>query len=193
MRPWSRCAVWVAVALGGGVALGLPLRARALDRKVRVQLHNLASAPVEIRDVKVDVSQVFAAPSQRSMEDDARWSRVSYANRKGQLPSKMLLTAEATLINRSPHTIEVVALTMMPMDAFNQAVDAPGRQQYAIHQIEEVLVRGASSRVRWEQPLPSADVFAVALVATAARFSDGSVWMAPREMVQEIFFSPSDR
>lgn len=181
------------IALLACMAIGAP-PAVAADRKVRAAIHNVASSPVELREAMVELIEVFASPTQRSTtEEAARWSRVEYANRKGLLPSKLILRTEAVVINRSPHTIEAVALTAMPLNAFHQTLEMPGQPQYAIHQVEESLARGASRRVTWEQPVVSTDVYAVLLMATAARFADSSVWMAPRQIIQDLFFPSSRR
>ena len=37
-------------------------------------------------------------------------------------------------------------------------------------------------------PVASKDVYEVTLVVTAVRFVDNSVWMAPRQIVQDLFF-----
>ena len=176
------------LVLLAGVSGRVP-SALAVDRKVRAEVHNVASSPVEVREATVELVEVFATPTQRSTtEETAHWSRVEYANRKGLVPSKLMLRAEAVILNRSTHTIDVVALTAMPMNAFNQALEMPNHQQYAIHQVEGSLARGDSRRVTWEQPVASKDVYEVMLVATAVRFADNSVWMAPRQVVQDLFF-----
>ena len=179
------------IVLLAGVVSGAS-SAVAADHKVLAEVHNIASSPVDVRQATIEMVEVFATPTQRSTaEAEARWSRVEYANRKGLLPSKLILRIDATIFNRSTYTIEAIALTAMPMNAFNQALEVPNHPQYDIHQIEGSLVRGVSRRVMWEQPAVSKDVRAVMLVATAVRFADSSVWMAPRQIIQDLFF-PSD-
>ncbi|MDP3703787.1 MAG: hypothetical protein Q8R78_05310 [Candidatus Omnitrophota bacterium] len=166
----------------------------ALEREVKVELHHAPSTPVDIKESQVRLVEVFASPVQGALlEDPTAWTSVEYANRRGRTPSKLLLKGDTVLLNRSPHTIEVIALTVMPMDAFRQGFESIGQGPYKIHQVEEWLPSRTSKRVSWEQICGSADVYSVAILVTAVRFSDGSVWTAPREAVQSIFFPSPKR
>ena len=166
----------------------------ALERQIQVELHHVPTTPVDIKEAKVRLVEVFASPVQGSVLDDATtWSAVEYANRKGRSPSKLLVKGEALIFNRSPHTIEVLAVTVMPMDAFRHTFESIGQGPYKIHQVAEWLPSRTSKRITWEQTVGSPDVYLVAILVTAVRFSDGGVWTAPQDYVQGIFFPSPQR
>ena len=161
----------------------------ALQRTIKTKTHNYPNAPVEIRHSQVTLAQAFSAPTPTgSPATGARHSRVRYANRDGLTASGYLLTGQTTCVNRSTQAVEAFALTVVAFDAFHQPVQLPGqREAFAVQQIVEPLARGGTAQVGWEQPVGSADIYEVAVVATRVRFADGSVWFAPGEDLIDIF------
>lgn len=164
-----------------------PSPAVALQRSVKAAIKQFSSTPVDVQDTKIRLQETFSSPTQSAAEEGGE-TRVRYANRKQA--SQLVLTGEGLLVNRSPQRIEAVAVTTMPLDAFGDALDAAQGQQgvYKLHRITEAIPKGGAVRFAWEQPVTSEDVYEVAVAVTAVRFSDGSVWLAPKDKLTETFF-----
>ena len=161
----------------------------ALQRPLRSKVHNYADAPVVVKQSKVTLIETFATPTQlRAANTKARTSRVRYANRAGLLPSTYAIKGEVFCQNQASRTVEALALTIVALDAFHQAITPPGRvKSYSIQQVVETLPRRSSRRITWQVPAGSPEVYEVAVIITGVRFSDGSVWHAPAEEIIDIF------
>lgn len=185
-RLWWRLGTRLAAA--GLCSLLAAPGAGALQRTLRSKAHNYANTPVKVTQSKVTLLDVFPTPTQSGVPDAGK-SRVRYANRAGLLPRSYRLRGELSCVNESAQAIEAVKLTVVILDAFHQAVAVPGqRSAYAVEQIVEPIPRGGAKRLLWERDVgTTAEVYEVAVVVTAVRFSDGSVWIAPDEELVELF------
>jgi hypothetical protein len=176
-----------AAAAGLCVLLAVP-EASALQRVLRSKAHNYPNAPVRVAQSKVTLLDVFPTPTQAGVPDAGK-SRVRYANKAGLLPRSYRLRGELSCANESGQTVEAIKVTVVVLDAFHQAVMVPGqRSAYLVEQIVEAIPRGAAKRLQWEQDVGgTSEVYEVAVVVTAVRFADGSVWTAPDEELIEFF------
>ncbi len=172
------------------LSLGVSPPGWALQKAVKSAVTQSPTSPVEIQRSQVTLTEVFASPTQipgEPLQDGG----VRYLNRKGQQWSQLKLEGSLILRNRSPQRVEAVAVTTMPLDAFHKPLDPQGvggQGPYQLHRITEPLARGGTLQFEWEQPVGSDEVYEVAVVVTAVRFMDGSIWTAPREQLTETFF-----
>lgn len=175
------------VVLAVAALLAWSQPAAALQRSVKAAVKAFASTPVEIQRPQVRLLETFVAPTQVPGDVGAD-TRVRYANRK-QTP-QFVLTGEGTFVNRSPQRIEAIALTTMPRDAFGESLGTGQGEQgvYKLHRFTEPIVKGGTLSFTWEQPVASDDIYEVALAVTAVRFDDGTIWLAPKDKVSEVFF-----
>jgi hypothetical protein len=184
-RRWLRRAGWLAAVCGLSAAVSLS--AWALQRMLKSKAHNYASTPVALRQSKVTLVEVFAAPTVAGIPDAGK-SRVRYANRAGLTPPNYRLKGEVLCVNESPQAVEALKLTVIALDAFHQPIAIPGQgSPYSVEQVVGTIPRSGSRQVSWDRTIGSADVYEVAVVVTAVRFADGSVWMAPDEELIETF------
>lgn len=185
IRIWGRVALRVAAVFWLGAFLTTSLW--AFQRPLTTKSHNYPDAPMAIRQSWVELTETFATPTLAGASNSkARGSRIRYANRAGQLPSRYELHGQVLCQNQTRQTIEVFALTIVPMNAFHQPVRPSGQAQpYATQQVVESLPQGMVKRIPWELMVNSPDIYEVAVVVTQVRFSDGSVWKAPQEELIE--------
>lgn len=183
---WSTTAALLSVL----VCASLWSAQRVLKSKVR----NYPNAPVVLKESKVRIVEVFGTPTQPLTPGAIpgariRGSRVRYANRAGLLPSTYVLEGEVSCRNQSRQTVEALEVAIVPLDAFHQPIPPQHRATpYIVQQMATSLPSGAFQWVTFEQlPLSSPDVYEVAVVITRVRFADGSVWMAPKEELIDIF------
>jgi hypothetical protein len=150
-------------------------------------------APVFLKQLKITLVEVYGTPTQIPIPGTRiQQSRVRYANRAGIWPSSYLLQCEVWCHNSSKKRVEALALTVIPLDAFNQTIESSvGRGGHYIQRVVESLPTGSSTRVTWEQPVTSSDpdIFEVAILVTAVRFDDGNVWTAPQDEVAKLLFA----
>jgi len=83
--------------------------------------------------------------------------------------------------------VEALELSLVVLDAFHEAVQPGLGQQAPVHREVVSLPAGASTHLTWEQPWGGTEAYEVAVVITAVRFADGSVWRAPKEELVDIF------
>ena len=162
--------------------------AESLQRKLTANPQNLPSTPVKITESVTTLTEVFGSVTQPLLPGQpVKGTQVRYLNRKGQQPSSLMLTVEVTILNQSTQRVDALSLAVLPMDAFGRPVSEVDPSRYSLHQIKEVLPRGTTQRVTWEEATDSADVSEVGLAVAAVLFADGSVWLAPREQLMERF------
>lgn len=185
MSAWTMLRIVAAWALW----LAVMPSASAADRALKAKAHNYPNTPVEVRQVKVALVETYATPTQASaQETGARRSRVRYANRAGLTPATLVLSGELLLANHAGQPVEALALTIVLLDAFHQPLQVPGqRDTFTVQQVVAAMPKGSTKRIQWEQRVHSADIYEVAVLVTRVRFTDASVWLAPREELIDIF------
>ena len=188
MTGVTRRAATVAFLIGA-LSLAACPPAWALQKTVKSKTFTYPHSPVQATRSRVRFVETFYSPTQvASPGARTRGSRIRYANRAGLSPSSFVLSGEVDCHNTSSQTVEAFALTIIALDAFHQPLRLPGEPGlYAIEQVVTTISRGASKHVTWERRMPTGDVFEVAVVITRVRFADGSVWLAPREELLDIF------
>lgn len=181
--------VTAAAFLIGVLSLTACPPAWAFQKTVKSKTFTYPHSPVQATRSRVRFVETFYSPTQVALPGArTQGSRIRYANRAGLSPSSFVLSGEVDCHNVSRRTIEAFALTIIALDAFHQPLRLPGEPgPYAVEQVVTTIVRGASKRVTWERRLPTGNVFEVAVVITRVRFADGSVWLAPREELLDIF------
>ena len=160
----------------------------ARERPLPSSAYDAPGAPASITASTVQLVERFAKPEGTLVSGrGTAWSRSRHV--AGDDASMLLfMEGELSVTNHSTKMIEVMALTVMPIDPFRQGINVPGKPSYAIHQVKERIAPGATKTVRWQQAVDVPQMYEVVLLVTAARFADGSVWSAPRDYVQELFF-----
>lgn len=187
----SRRFCWAHRALGLGAAGVLGACACSLlwaaQRPVKSTAHNYANAPVALSGSKVSLIETFATPSQAGIPGSGR-SRIQYANRKDLIPPTRMLTGKVVCTDTSNQAIEALQLTLVFLDAFRGAISVLGqRDRYVVKQLVVSIPRKSSKVITWEQRVDTAEIYEVAVVVTGIRFADGSVWLAPKEELIDVF------
>ena len=175
-----------AIVCACALLLAWPLAAR--QSKPRVRGHTYAESPVTVRQPTVLLVEMFTAPHQYLVSgEEPKLSRVRYANRP---PTQTIYVLEGQLLcrNRSGKAIEVIGLTIVPMNAFQQPI-LPVSRHDSTHALQVVvnLPDRAERRISWKQQVSSADVYEVGVVVTHVRFTDGEVWQAPPIELVDVF------
>ena len=161
----------------------------ALHKTLKAKAHTYPHSPVEVRHSAVELVETYTAPTQYvAVGAKAKTSQVQYANRAGLTPSVFVLQGEAVLANMSNQPVEALSLTIVALDAFHQPLQTGGSGGAAIvQQVTGTIPRGGTKRHTWQEPVPSPDVYEVAVVVTRVRFADGKVWAAPNEELLDVF------
>ena len=163
----------------------------AMQRTLKSASHNYKGAPMETKRTQALLIETYTAPTQAGAavlgDAKAHTTRVRYANRAGLAPSVFVLSGEAQCVNVSPNPIEAFSVAIVVFDAFHQPVQGGSKGPFLVQQVVERVVRGGSTRVTWEQPVSSSDIYEVAVIVTRVRFADGTVWTAPNEELLDVF------
>ncbi len=183
---WIRGLVWGVVASLMGATLSSTLP--ALDRQITCRGHNYAHAPVIITHSSVTLAEVYSTPTETVIPGrTTQGSQVRDANHP-DLPSAYVLRGEAICRNHSSQAVEAVGLTIVTFDAFHQPLHSlAGLDVPVIKQVVVRIPKGAETRIEWEQPIASNEIYEVAVVVTRVRFADGGVWLAPSEELIDVF------
>ncbi len=185
----SRTVWWTnqGVVVGGIVAvlsllLNVPLL--AAQRFVKSKTHSYPNSPVLLERAKVTLFETFSPPAQFGIPGAAR-SRVRYANQP--LSPTLMLDGRVVCVNRSTQGIEALKLTIVLFDAFHQSISVPGQGASLVKQIVTPLPKNTSKELTWQERMDSTDIYEVAVVLTAVRFADGSIWLAPDVELIDVF------
>ena len=182
--------LWV-LALGLSLWASISPPLRALQKEIKSKPRNYRNAQVIIKESTVKLVEVFSTPTQMvfpgSTGMKAKPSMIQYANRAGQLPSAFLLTGKVLCKNKARQAVEAVGLTVVLLDAFHQAVQIGGQNASLLYKLSTHISPSMEGELTWEKQVDTLDVFEIAVIVTRARFSDGSVWMAPEEELVDVF------
>ena len=168
--------------LAAALVAGLAPLVWAVQRDIKAKCHTFKNAPVQATNPRVRLVEIFATSTSLSdpTSQQVHGTRVRYMNRANQLPSAFVLSGEVTCVNRSPKLIQAIKLTVVPMNAFHEAMRSSTTDTTG-NQVMLSLSPGSSRVVSWEQRAPSSDVYQVAVVVTAVTFANDEVWRAPDE------------
>lgn len=191
MRGFRRCHAGLGrrAAVIWALALSTGPPAWAGQQSLRARVANYPNAPVVLKTLKVQLVELFSTPTQPVIPGTStEGSRVRRAGTAGTLPSTFVLFGDVLCQNRSAQGVRAVELTVVLLDPFHQPVRPQGSSQaYTVRQVAMGVSRGSTARIAWKQPTATSDVYEVVAVVTRVRFDDGSVWLAPREELIEIF------
>ena len=159
----------------------------AADRVVRATVQNAPDAPVLVESSTIKLTELYArAEGTLISGEGTQWSRANYAGTGAR--SQLFLEGQTIVKNTSDQTVEVLALTIMPLDPFHQPMAQTGGAMYSIYQVTESIAANATKMITWRTPVSSSNMFEVVALVTAVRFADGNAWTAPRDYIQGLFF-----
>lgn len=96
----------------------------ALQRELKTKCHTYKKAPVEAMNARVRLVEVYSTSASmvQPFTSSTQGSRVRYMNRSNQLPSAFVLSGEVTCVNRSSKPVQMVKLTVVPLNAFHEQI-----------------------------------------------------------------------
>ena len=178
---------FIAIVSAAVASLTMP-PAEAMQRVIKSKAHNYPEAPVTLNDASLLLIEKFSSPSQVATPGArVRQTRVRYANRAGMSPSTFMMEGHVTCRNQGKAPVEVVSLTIVLLDAFDQPVQMPGQDSRSTQQIVMAIPQGVTRTISWEQAVPGPEIYGAAIVVNRVRFEGGDIWLAPGEELVDIF------
>ena len=177
----------VAIVAAAVATLTMP-SAEAMQRTIKAKAHNYPQAPVTLGNASLLLIEKFSTPGQFATPGaKVRQTRVRYANRAGMAPSSFMLQGQVACRNQGKAPIEVISITIVLLDAFDQPIQIPRQEPRATQQIVRSSPRGTTSVISWEQSAPGPEGYGAAIVVNRVRFEGGDIWLAPGEELIDIF------